>query len=315
NLTSLTWLALDFTPLTAIPAEIGNLTSLTWLDLDGNQLTAIPAEIGNLTSLTSLSLGDNQLTAIPAEIGNLTSLTTLYLDINQLTALPDLTSLTHLTSFFIANNQFTFEDIEPIIGVGGYFRYSPQDSMGSEIDTSVSIGLSLALSVAVGGTANLYQWMKDGTDIIGGTSDTLHIASVSFADSGSYVLSVTNTIVVGLTLFSRPIRLNMSNSTLDIGDVAVVPKAYDLHQNYPNPFNPRSSIRFDLPEATHLELVVYDMMGREVVRLAGGKMPAGSHKVIWDGQDRAGRGVPSGIYIARIVTPGFTKSIKMVLLK
>ncbi|UCD38507.1 MAG: T9SS type A sorting domain-containing protein, partial [Fidelibacterota bacterium] len=89
-----------------------------------------------------------------------------------------------------------------------------------------------------------------------------------------------------------------------------LPSVYFLRQNYPNPFNPVSTIRYDLPQASEVSLVVYDILGREVVRLVDGYMEPSYHQVQWDGQ-----GCPSGIYIARLATPEYTKSIKMVLLK
>ena len=94
-----------------------------------------------------------------------------------------------------------------------------------------------------------------------------------------------------------------------------LPNRPQLLGNYPNPFNPTSTIRFDLPEAVNLELAIYNLRGRTIVRLIDGQLPAGNHRAVWDGRDRFGRQVPSGIYIARLVTPGFTKSIKMILLK
>ena len=55
---------------------------------------------------------------------------------------------------------------------------------------------------------------------------------------------------------------------------------------------------------------MYDILGREVARLVDGNMEPGYHEVQWNG-----RGFASGIYIARLVTPGYSKAIKMVLLK
>jgi hypothetical protein len=56
--------------------------------------------------------------------------------------------------------------------------------------------------------------------------------------------------------------------------------------------------------------MVYDILGREVARLIDGYMEPGYHEVQWNGRDLA-----SGIYIARLVTPEYSKPIKMVLLK
>ncbi|MCH7939496.1 MAG: hypothetical protein IID13_07105 [Candidatus Marinimicrobia bacterium] len=56
-------------------------------------------------------------------------------------------------------------------------------------------------------------------------------------------------------------------------------------------------------------------MGREVVRLVDRQLEAGYHSLIWNGRDARGRDVPTGLYIARLVTANYTKSIKMLLLK
>jgi hypothetical protein len=85
---------------------------------------------------------------------------------------------------------------------------------------------------------------------------------------------------------------------------------FALNQNYPNPFNPVSTIQYDLPKSSEVSLVVYDILGREVAGLLNGYVEAGHHQIQWDGRE-----FPSGIYIARLMTPEYSKSIKMVLLK
>ena len=92
--------------------------------------------------------------------------------------------------------------------------------------------------------------------------------------------------------------------------VTSLPEQYLLHTNYPNPFNPTTTIRYGLPQVSEVLLMVYDLLGREVARLVNGAMEAGYHEVQWDGRECA-----SGIYIARLMTPEYSKSIKMVLLK
>jgi len=99
------------------------------------------------------------------------------------------------------------------------------------------------------------------------------------------------------------------------GNNGLIPEEYSLDQNYPNPFNPITSIRFAVPEATDIVLVVYDLLGREVVRLVEGHYPAGYRHVVWNGKAVDGREVPTGLYIARMETPEFSMSIKMLLLK
>ena len=90
---------------------------------------------------------------------------------------------------------------------------------------------------------------------------------------------------------------------------------FKLHQNYPNPFNPETKIGLALPKATHISLVVYDIWGREVSRLIDGYLDPGYHRVIWDGKATNGIEASSGIYLARMITPEFASSIKLVLIK
>ncbi len=96
---------------------------------------------------------------------------------------------------------------------------------------------------------------------------------------------------------------------------SLLPEQFVLHQNFPNPFNPNTSLRYELPIATDVVLVVYDILGREVIRLVSDHQEAGYHQVIWQGQDKFGRGLASGVYIYRLATPNYSRSRKMLLLK
>jgi hypothetical protein len=93
------------------------------------------------------------------------------------------------------------------------------------------------------------------------------------------------------------------------------PAPLRLAQNFPNPFNPETTIRFDLPRAMSVRLAVYDVQGREVARIADGSLPAGTHAVKWDGLDRGGHRVASGVYWYRLEAGEISLSRKMVLLK
>ncbi|MCH7852484.1 MAG: T9SS type A sorting domain-containing protein [Candidatus Marinimicrobia bacterium] len=95
----------------------------------------------------------------------------------------------------------------------------------------------------------------------------------------------------------------------------MLPGEFALRQNYPNPFNPSTTVRFDLPLATSVRLAVYDLLGREVLRLVDGHLEAGYHQRVWIGRDRDGREVPTGIYFVRLVTGEFSAVRKMILMK
>jgi hypothetical protein len=83
-----------------------------------------------------------------------------------------------------------------------------------------------------------------------------------------------------------------------------------LHPNSPNPFNPATRIAFDLPEATHVRLDIFNVLGQRVATAVDRKMDAGHHSVIWDAGNAA-----SGVYLYRLTTGVETRIKKMLLLK
>jgi hypothetical protein len=98
--------------------------------------------------------------------------------------------------------------------------------------------------------------------------------------------------------------------------LAALPQAFTLYPNYPNPFNPVTTLSYTLVRPSPVTLVVYDLLGREVIRLKDGTWEDfGLHRLVWNGRDARGMPLASGIFIARLVTPGYSRAIKMVLLK
>jgi predicted outer membrane repeat protein len=95
-----------------------------------------------------------------------------------------------------------------------------------------------------------------------------------------------------------------------------LPQVLTLGGNTPNPFNPRTEIRFTLPTAARVALDIHDVAGRKIQSLLSGKeLDAGSHDVMWNGTDHAGRAVPSGTYLYRVVAGSEVVAGKMVLLR
>jgi len=94
-----------------------------------------------------------------------------------------------------------------------------------------------------------------------------------------------------------------------------LPTSYALSENYPNPFNPSTTIEFALPEAGHVELTVFNLLGQRVRTLANQTLAAGTYRVEWDGRDHSGSPVASGVYFYRLRADSFLEAKKMVLLK
>jgi len=96
---------------------------------------------------------------------------------------------------------------------------------------------------------------------------------------------------------------------------STLPTRFELSQNYPNPFNPTTTITLSLPQDSRVSLQVYDVTGRKVRTLADQPLPAGVHKIAWDGRNEGGEAVSSGVYIYRVQAGAFVESRKMVLLR
>ena len=89
-----------------------------------------------------------------------------------------------------------------------------------------------------------------------------------------------------------------------------IPSEFKLNPPHPNPFNPTTAISYQLQAASYVELVVYDITGREVATVADGWYNAGAHEVTFDGS-----GLASGIYFARLSAGGNQSIQKMLLVK
>ena len=89
-----------------------------------------------------------------------------------------------------------------------------------------------------------------------------------------------------------------------------IPEHYALHPNYPNPFNPQTTLRFDLPEAAPVSLVIYDLLGRLVETLIKDDLSPGQYSFVWNATDR-----PSGLYLAHLNAGSFSQTRKLILMK
>jgi Secretion system C-terminal sorting domain len=96
----------------------------------------------------------------------------------------------------------------------------------------------------------------------------------------------------------------------EVETVPGMPTEFELAQNYPNPFNPSTTIRFGLPQRSHVALAVYNTLGQKVAELINREFEAGYHEVRFD----AG-GLASGVYLYRIEAANFVSTKKLLLLK
>jgi hypothetical protein len=105
------------------------------------------------------------------------------------------------------------------------------------------------------------------------------------------------------------IYVNDVSSGID-GDDAQAPERFSLHQNYPNPFNASTRISFAIPEAAHVSIVIYDLLGKEIRTLFDGRTDAGETSVLFDASD-----LSSGVYFYRLKAGEFADTKRLTLIK
>ncbi|UCD64694.1 MAG: T9SS type A sorting domain-containing protein [Candidatus Zixiibacteriota bacterium] len=118
----------------------------------------------------------------------------------------------------------------------------------------------------------------------------------SFAWGGPYTFTLVN-----------PTDVNEPGSGL--------PRQFALSQNSPNPFNPTTEIHFDVPSKSHVNLAVYNLLGRRVRLLLDEERAAGSYVLTWDGRGDNGESLSSGVYFYKMQTATFTQTRKALLVK
>jgi len=108
----------------------------------------------------------------------------------------------------------------------------------------------------------------------------------------------------------KTVRLNEGGMSVVLSATASVPGEFALYPNVPNPFNPLTTIAYDLPQASHVTLTIYNLTGQRVATLVAGSQEAGHYEVVWDGS-----GFGNGIYFYRLETGNFAETRRMILLK
>lgn len=129
-----------------------------------------------------------------------------------------------------------------------------------------------------------------------------------FAPSGNIYISDED---YGLFLFSLQ---DTTTTGIDLS-VKNIPTYYKLHQNFPNPFNPATTIQFEIPEQTFVNLDIYNLLGQKIRTLLSGIVSSGIHAISWNGKDDQQDPVPSGIYFYKMTADGFNEIKKMILAK
>ncbi len=181
--------------------------------------------------------------------------------------------------------------------------------------TSVASGVAIGLNILTFNTSGFYRFAP-GTyrlaTVRWNRIDSTCLATMTYrVPPETFPSTIFDSTINIIYLTSWTVTNPPGNQVVSVlNNSGVIPKVFALYQNYPNPFNPSTTIRFDIPKATYAKLIIYDILGREVMKLIDEKMEAGSYDISWDGS-----GFASGTYIYKFVTSDYTDIKKMILVK
>ncbi len=185
-------------------------------------------------------------------------------------------------------------------GLGGEMMMSSSGTQQITYDGEV-ISIPFPIMLAGGST-----WEEAGSD-----SPTLNYSETESFKLKVEVTDSDNNIV---TSSEKYVTINTSsakaaNGLIEFSDIKV-PEKFSLENNYPNPFNPETAIKYAIPEASHVKLVVYNAAGIEITKLVNEVKGPGFYTAKWNAAK-----VASGVYFYKIETSKFTQVKKMILVK
>ena len=208
-----------------------NWNNITYLNIRDNEFSGeLPDTYSNWTNLEIFNIGHNQFSGqLSPDFANWTNAQGLNFQHNQFEGpVPDFTAVLtdDIQGEFIQinNNRFQFGDFEDEFDyynqeLFGFF-YNDQANVNDIEIFDNCVGSSITLSTIVSGTANVYQWFKDGSPLSGANDADLILDPLSVTDAGVYTCEITSTIVTDLTLERNPITVTVNDNAPTANEIA-----------------------------------------------------------------------------------------------
>ncbi|MCG8606552.1 T9SS type A sorting domain-containing protein, partial [bacterium] len=170
--------------------------------------------------------------------------------------------------------------------------------------------------------ARKYEFLSGG---LAKTTVTVPGDYSQLMSTGPFAIAPKDTVIAGFALIggtdlddlkrNAQVAQQKWDKIVGINLPGNLPVSFVLKQNYPNPFNPETTLEYELPKPAFLNITIYNILGQEITTLVNELFEAGRYVRTWDGLDRNGRAVGTGVYVARMITTDFSKSIKMLLIR
>jgi len=206
--------------------------------------------------------------------------------------------------------QFTLVDIPESMTITnvtpvGRFDDGTVDGSSEEQEDGSYYFLGYDFSSGIeAGSGPILEFEVQFDDNLDNSSIIMTMASYATGDAGANPLT---TVFHGFGQFA--------GYFVALDEEVSIPGEFALHPNFPNPFNPTTMIAYDLPDASDVQLDIYDLMGRNINRVVNQNQSAGRHFVTWNANDYLGNQVSAGVYLYRLQAGNMIFTRKMVLMK
>jgi len=205
--------------------------------------------------------------------------------------------------------EFLQEQDTPILIISG-------ENEADEIGYEGMLGMDIYLDHPVSTTKMIYEILDGGHSSAIPQIESIRIKVINWLN---YYLNDDNTVCS--LLLEEPdntsqFLTNFECQQEELGSMAIsMPVQYSLHQNYPNPFNPVTTLTYDLPKDSFVNVIVYDILGNVINDLVNTNQSSGYKSIQWNGTNNQGDSVSAGLYLYTIHTGDFVDAKKMILLK
>ena len=226
-----------------------------------------------------------------------------------------------------ADIQFTIEDDDPLfVQLSSFSAESGNSGVLVRWVTESEINQAgfeiLKSSHQVDGYSSISDY-RNNPDLMGhGNSSIKHEYLYIDRDvlvGQSYWYYLVDVELNGQRTYHGPVHVYLMNNKGLKYLSSNIPEELMLYPNFPNPFNSMTVIRFDIPQL-HVDLAkvnitLFNSLGQKVITLFDEKLASGIYEFVWNGKDKKGVQVPSGVYIYSLKTENYIKSKKMLLVK
>ena len=149
---------------------------------------------------------------------------------------------------------------------------------------------------------------------------TFYISKITthFKKSSVLLIGKVNRLLIGGQEFLLDNVCALTQFQVGVDEQAgclAVPENFELYQNFPNPFNPEIEISFQVPKSGNIVINIYNVLGEKICTLVNSQYDPGYHSLVWDGKDKFGAAVTSGIYLYKLQADNFSQTKKMNLLR